>query len=302
MAIQREIWRPDIIEFLERDNEFMRMCVNADEYVVQGKIVHIPQAGTAANIERNRASLPAPITKRTDTDITYTLNEYTSDPILLPDADTKQLSYDKRQSVLRSKFAKMREFVANDMLYEWARNIPAANKLKTTGSSTHTATAPGGTSTRKNLIEADLRAAAKLLNKANVSRDGRYILVDSALLDQLYASLTAAQLYAFKDSVDVKTGIIGKLWGFNIMERSNVLVFDSSDAIKLQEAAGATGDNVAALFWQMDMVERAYGDINLFEQLGAPEFYGDIYSCNAYLGGRARREDNIGVGVLIADA
>lgn len=302
MAIQRELWRNDIIEFLEKDNEFMRLCVNADEFVIQGKVVHIPQAGTPANIERNRSILPAPIDKRVDHDITYILDEYTSDPILLPDADTKQLSYDKRNSIIREKFKLMREFCGNDMLYKWAVNVPTASKLKTSGSSTHTATAPGGTSTRKNLIEADVRAAAKLLNKQNVMKDGRFLLLDSDLLDQLFASLTAAQLYAFKDTADVKNGIVGRLWGFNILERSSVLVLDSSDVLKLQEAAGSTGDNVAALFWQRDMVERAYGDINLFEQIGAPEYYGDIYSCNAYLGGRARRDDNQGVGLIIADA
>lgn len=299
---QKEVWRPDIIEFLEKDNEFLKYCVNADEHVVDGKIIYIPQAGTPANIVKNRQVLPAPITKRTDTTVLYELDEYTSDPILLTKNDSMWLSYDKRASIIREKMKRMAEDIPTDMLYNWAKNVPAASKIKTTGSSTHTATAPSATSTRKNLIEADVRAAQALLNKASVSKNGRYLLVDSDLLNQLFDSMTAAQKYAFKESVDVQNGVIGRLWGFNILERGTVLVADTSDVLKTKEAAGATTDNVAALFWQADMVERAYGNIELFENIGDATHYGDIFSAIAFAGGRARRADNIGVGLIIAYA
>lgn len=301
MALQKEVWRPDIIEFLEQDNEFMRYCFDADEFVVQGKIVHIPNAGTPANIVKNRQVLPAPITKRTDVDVTYELDEYTSDPILLTKADSMWLSYDKRASIIREKMKRMAEDIPTDMLYNWAKNVPTAMKVKTTGS-THTATAPSATSTRKNLTEKDVRAAQALLNKASVSKKGRYLLVDSDLLNQLYDSMSAVQMYAFKEAIDVKNGVVGRLWGFDILERGSVLVADTSDVLKTKEAAGATTDNVAALFWQRDMVERAYGTIDLFENPGDATYYGDVFSAIAFASGRARRNDNIGVGLIIADA
>lgn len=299
MAIQKELWRPDIIEFLEKDNEFINFCVNADEYVLQGKVVHIPQAGTPANVVRNRATLPATVVKRTDTDITYTLDEYTSDPILLPDADTKQLSYNKRESLIREKMKKMKEFVGDDILYHWAKNIPASNKLPVTGTATHTATGDGATGNRKNMAKADIRKAQTLLNKQNCPKSGRYMLLSDDQLDQLLADLDTHETYSFERGVNLKEGIIGRLYGFDFMTRSTVLQLGADGTVKLQDAATATDDNVAALFWQRDMVERAYGDIDLFEDLGNPQYYGDIYSCITYFGGRARRSDNKGVGALV---
>jgi hypothetical protein len=301
-GVQKEIWRPEIIGFLEQDNQFLRHCVNADEYVQDGKIVYIPQAGTPATIVKNRQQLPAPIAKRTDSVIFYELDEYTSDPILLTASDAAWLSYDKRQSIIREKMKKMEEDIPTDMLYNWAKNVPTANKLKTSGANT-LGTAPSATGNRKAFTQADVRAAEVLLNKQNVARQGRYMLVDSDMLNQLMDSLTAAQMYAFKDSVDVANGTVGRLFGFTILERGSVLVAAASgDVVKTKEAAAATDDNATILFWQSDMVERAYGNIELFENNNDPTFYGDIMSCLAFAGGRARRSDNKGVGLLIADA
>src|SRR3546814_5806807 len=68
MAIQKEIWENDIVEGLWGDNQFLQKAYNDDESVLQGKVVHIPQAGTAPDVEKNRSSLLASVTKRTDVD------------------------------------------------------------------------------------------------------------------------------------------------------------------------------------------------------------------------------------------
>lgn len=300
-GLQKEIWRPEIIGFLEMDNEFMRYAKDESANVHDGKIVYIPNAGTAANIVKNRQQLPAPITKRTDGLVFYELDEYTSDPILITRADADYLSYDKRQSIISEKMKKMEEDIPTDMLYNWAKNVPTVYKLKTTGANT-AATAPSATGNRKAFTEADVRAAQTLLNKQSVSKRDRYMLIDSDLLNQLEDSMTQTQKYAFKDAVDVTNGIIGRLWGFNILERGATLVANGSDAVKTKEAAAATDDNVATLFWQKDMVEKAYGTIELFDENGKAAYYGDLLSCLCNAGGRARRLDNKGVGLLLADA
>ena len=101
MAIQKEIWEKSIVEGLFAPNSFLSKAFNADEYVEAGKIVHIPQAGAASKVEKNRTSLPATVKQRTDTDKTFELAAFTTDPVLIPDADKVELSYNKRESVLR---------------------------------------------------------------------------------------------------------------------------------------------------------------------------------------------------------
>jgi hypothetical protein len=75
MAIQREIWERAIVEGLFADNSFLSKAYNADEYVNNGKVVHIPQAGAASSVSKNRTSKPATAKQRTDTDLTFTLAE-----------------------------------------------------------------------------------------------------------------------------------------------------------------------------------------------------------------------------------
>ena len=87
MAIQKEIWEKSIVEGLFAPNSFLSKAFNADEYVEAGKIVHIPQAGAASKVEKNRTSLPATVKQRTDTDKTFELAAFTTDPVLIPDAD-----------------------------------------------------------------------------------------------------------------------------------------------------------------------------------------------------------------------
>ena len=91
MAIQKEIWMAAIVEGLFASNSFLSKAFNADEYVNNGKIVHIPNAGAASGTKKNRTNLPATVTKRTDIDVTFPLDEYTTDPVLIPNADTVEL-------------------------------------------------------------------------------------------------------------------------------------------------------------------------------------------------------------------
>ena len=101
MAIQKEIWAAAIVEGLFASNSFLSKAFNADEFVNQGKVVHIPQAGAPSGVEKNRSKLPASVDRRVDDDVTFPLEEFTTNPVRIPHADTVELSYDKRESVLR---------------------------------------------------------------------------------------------------------------------------------------------------------------------------------------------------------
>lgn len=297
MAVNKEMWRPDIIESLYKSNAFLLRSFNADDMVVGGRIVHIPQAGAPSSVERNRINLPAPIVKRADTDIVYVLDEYTSDPRLITDIDKKELSYDKRASVIREDTGKMMEVSGDNMLYNWSVNIPAASKVLTTGASA-TGTAPGATGNRKIITEADLRKAQLLLNNQNIAKEGRVMILPANFLDQLMSDNNLK--YAFQQVIDLKAGQVGRLYGFDLYERSTVIVETTGGVVKLPEAASATDDNECAVFYQENTVERALGDVDIFDNPGKAEYYGDVVSFLLRLGGRNRRLDNKGLGYITA--
>lgn len=289
MAVQVELWQPLIIEQLFKDNPFLTRAKNADEYVNAGKIVHIPQSGGPADVERNRVTTPAVAVKRTDTDIVYILDEYTTDPVHIPHADTVELSYDKRSSVVRENTSNLTEVVADNCLYNWAVNIPSASKLATSGSD------DGGG--KKLLTEADILAAQYLLNKQNVPKQGRVMLITSEMLRDLLSD--EKMKYAFQQVVNLPEGVIGRLYGFDIMERSSVIRVDNADAPKLPEAADAGTDKQCAMFWQQEMVERAMGDVVMFDDYSNPLYYGDLYSFLMRFGGRSVRGDHKGHGLIM---
>ncbi|MDX9747412.1 MAG: phage capsid protein [Paludibacter sp.] len=302
MAIQKEIWENDIVEALWANNQFLQYAFNADQYVLAGKVVHIPQAGTSVSVSTNRSSLPASVTTRTDTEINYSLDELTSEPIRIPNADTVELSYDKRNSVLSDTKMSIAEAAALNLLFKW-NPTASGNIIRTTGSAVaaHTDSATGN---RKAFSVADVKAAQKQFNKWNIPTNDRYMLIDADMYDQLTADLSATQYRDFSAALDVSNGVVGKLYSFNIMMRSSVARYTnaSTPVPVLWSAAGDAAHNAAALCWHKNSVERALGMVNFFEDLGNPTYYGDIYSALVRVGGRIRRNDAKGVLAIVQAA
>ena len=299
MAIQKEIWTNHIQANLFKDNEFLNYAFNADQYVLEGKVVHIPNAGSTATIVKNRTSLPATVSQRTDVDITYSIDEFTTDPILIPNADTVELSYDKLSNVLSEYEAALRQLVADWMLYNW-RAENSTSIVRTTGANV-TAHLPSATGTRKKFTLADVKSARLLLNKQNVPKDDRYLIIDSDMYDQLMDELNISTYREASKDLDLPKGVIGKIYGFYLMERTTVGVANNAGTPVIQTpgTAGAATDNGVAFAWQKNTVERALGTIDFFENLGDPTYYGDIYSALVRMGGRKRRNDQKGVCAII---
>lgn len=296
MAIQKEIWAQSIVEGLFASNSFLSKAFNADEYVNAGKIVHIPQAGAASKVEKGRSTLPAAVKTRTDTDVTFTLSEFTTDPVRIPHADTVELSYDKRNSVLRQDKLALMDKVAEDFLFNWS---PAAdNTLVTTGGEVEAYT-PNATGKRNGLSRADVLSLMTKFNKENIPQEGRYLLLDAMMYSQLLSDLTANENSAFLASADAQNGILGKLFSFNVMMRSQSALYTTAKAPKKWSDTGAATDLAAALAWHDQAVCRALGDVEAFENERDATYYSDIYSFLVRAGGHIMRSDSKGVYALV---
>ncbi len=302
MAIQREIWQDHIEGNLFKNNEFLLASTDAGQYVLQGRVVHIPQAGAQPNIQKNRSSLPATVVQRTDTDITYSLDEYTTDPILIPYAETIELSYNKRESVLSEYQSSLRQTIADNILVSWSP-AGATSMLRTTGGAVATHLA-GTTGNRKLFTSKDLKAAQLQLNKQNVPMENRYALISADMFQQLTDDLSITEYRDFSAAYNVKDGVLGRLFGFNIMMRSGVVTYtnDTTPVVNAYGASAAVTDNDAVLCWQTDALERAVGNIKFFERIDDPSYYGNVYSISVRMGGRLRRSDAKGVMAIIQAA
>lgn len=306
MPLQPEIWEADIVGNLYKDNEFMQYATNADQHVVGGRAVHIPNANLGSNVVRNRTTLPATVQKRTDTDVVYALDEFTSDPILIPNIDNLQLSYDKRASVMAEDQATIKQVQADWLLYSWVQNVTANQIIRTTGAASGT-TLAGATGNRKLFTKYDLLQAKIAMDNQLIPSTDRYALLSAEAMAQLLQDKDLA--VNFNQYADLANGIVGNVYGFKLMMRPASVRFtngpgsgNTTPAPKAPDAVTATDDNGVSICWHKSAVERALGAVKMFEQTNHPQFYGDVYSFLVMLGGRARRNDGKGIVCIVEAA
>jgi len=298
MAVQKEIWQRTIIEGLFADNSFLSKAVNDDIYVNEGKKVHIPNAGAPSGVVVDRSQLPAAVQKRTDVDVDYTLHELTTNPILIPYADMVELSYNKRNSVIDQDRKELIFKAAEAVLANWLPGL--ANRVNTTGQGVPAWT-PSATGLRKKITPADVAALQLRMNADNVPQTDRYLLLDANMYQQLLDGMTQTQAIGFFQAADVKRGVMGMLYGFEVMVRSTVYRFAADGTLKAIDAAGAATDLAGGLAWQRDSLSRALGEVIMFDQVNNPEYYGDVYSFLVRVGGAIRRYDKKGVYAIVTD-
>ena len=298
MAVQKEIWQRTIVEGLFADNLFISRAVNDDMYVNEGKKVHIPNAGAPSGVELDRSVLPATVYKRTDQDVDYTLGELTTNPILIPYADMVELSYNKRNSVIDQDRKELIFNACEAILKKW---FPGpANVVNTTGQGVPAWT-PSATGLRKKITPADVAALQLRMNADNVPVTDRFLLLDANMYQQLLDGMTQTQAIGFFQAADVKRGVMGMLYGFEVMMRSTVYRFAADGTIKDYGADGAATDQAGGLAWQRESLSRALGEVKMFDQIDNPLYYGDVYSFLVRVGGAIRRYDKKGVYAIVTD-
>lgn len=293
MALNKEIWVHDIVEGFVPNDSFLAKSVDHSEYV-NNRTVHVPQAGAEPNTTKNRSSFPATIKTRTDSELTYDLDIYDVEPLRVQNLADVELSYDKRQSMLRQSKRKLQRDVAIDTLKKW---VPSGvTVLVTAGAAEDAHIHSAATGQRKSMTKKTVLEARMQFDLDDVPDDGRYMLLDAVMYNQLLNDLTNAETNSFLAGADSVSGIIGTLYGFKFMKRSSVLTLTAGGALK-------TGTNLAtdcagALAWQEDCVSRALGNVEMYEAIKDPTYYGDIFSYAVRAGGKYIREDKKGV-VLI---
>lgn len=297
MALQVEIWVKSIIEGLFANNTFAARSVDHSEFVNE-KTVHVPNAGAAPNVEKNRTVFPANVTERKDVDLIYQMDEFTVDPVRIPHAEQVELSYNKRESVTRQSRRKLAQDIHDSIIYNW---IPEGVKVVETLGEAVAAHIKEATGNRKRMTKQTVEELQTLFDEQDIPEEGRCILLDARMYNQLLNSLTDAERNGFLVCADPARGVIGKYLGFDFYKRSKVAKVATDGALKPWSAANAATDCAAGLAWHEDCVSRALGDSLLFDDQGNPLYYGDIISFLQRAGGKSIRADKAGV-VLIRQA
>jgi hypothetical protein len=306
MALIKEIWVADVQEALNRNADFLPFSIDDSAYVAFGT-VHIPQSGSNPTVVKNPATFPLQINERTDTDRTYSLDQFALEPTLITNLDELQISYDKRQSVLGQQISTLTQRIGDEVAIKWTAT-GATNLIGTTGAAVATALAPGATGTRKAVTLADIASLASKLDKDNVPRGNRKLLMSTDMFWELFAisDVIRASYNGFQNQGNVlQTGTVAQLYGFDIMMRPVVSVFaNSATSPKAFGAATATSDNLACIAFHSTTVRRALGSMTPLYNAGSngnglPEYLGSIFNMEVMLGAAIGRADMKGVAALV---
>jgi hypothetical protein len=295
MALQTEVWVADIMDTLFYENEFLNLAVDHSSYVTN-KTVHIPQAGGNPTVVKNRTEDVADIQRRTDTELTYSLDNYTTDPYLVKDIENLQISYDKRQSIQGQHIATIGDTIAVETLQKWAVSPSTTHVLRTSGGTTGMLPHATATGTRNLLVTNDFARAAAIMDIDKVPKAGRFSVVPTAMFYGLFsdAELVNQQALIGKDMLVM--GVVAKLMGFNIITRGEVVRYTSAttNTIRAAAAAAAATDCAGAVCFSRFMVSQALGEVKVYYNAGEARSYGDLMSTEVNHGASVLRAANVG--------
>lgn len=266
MPLQKEIWIDSILNGLFAENSFLNYSVDHSEFV-SNHVVHVPNAGKESKVEMDRASRPATVSKRDDSELTYQLHEFTTDPVLIENAEEVELSYNKRESVISVDRAHLQEKVGEYILSQWMPTKDS-QKLKVTGKVT----------------AGNISALQRAFNKAKIPQMERVILLGADAYGDLLDNLTTSQASAFLACADAQKGVVGNLYGFSFLDPRYAL------------------DGALGLAWHAKYVCRALGEVKMFEETDSPTYYGSMFSFLLRAGGAKMETDEKGVMSLVANA
>lgn len=262
MPLNREIWVPSIIGHLHQTNTVLAKSVDHSEYI-DGKTVHVPNAGAAAKIGKNVKKLPLDVSSRTDLDLSYKIDDFKIYPIVITDAEQVELSYNKRESITAESRSKLYDEVTSDTVAKW---VSGAKPVAKSGS-----------------IKDDIKAAAKQFAKDRVPKGERYIMLTEDGYYDFLEELSDKEQFAFSASADAEKGVLGKFYGFEF-----------ADEFYLPK-------DVSMMAWQKQSLSHAIGDLKIYDTEGDPTYYGDVISGELRAGGAAIRSDKKGIYVVDAD-
>lgn len=298
MGLQKEIWVADIKETLHQGSEFIMAGTDYSAFV-ENKTVHVPQSGAGSTIVKNRSSLPATIAQRTDTELTFSLNEYTTDPVLITDLDELQTSYLKRQSVLGQHTNILNERIGTEVAYEWTPSGSAGLVLRTTGSATSELPHSTATGTRLKITKEDIARMARKLDDDNVPTNDRFLVLPTAMYYELFG-IDALLRNDFARVADQTTGAVNEIFGFKVFKRPTTVMFDNATA-GAKKAVGASAsatDCLGAFAFQKQAVAQALGSIKVFAEIDKVDYYGSVFSALLMHGASKLRTDNKGIVAL----
>lgn len=294
------------------DNSFYKKSVQETGIADTVETVERPYQGTIGKAKTGQpASLPLQVNIAEDGKDSYNTTLVYAPPIAVDLPGEFALNYNKRQAKQQQQASIINVKCADIAAVNWGPTN-AAQIMKTSGSSRASnviASTGSAIANRKAVTKNDLIAVQNLLMRMNVSgMNGQYW---GLVTPDFYSDLMKiAEFVDFEKTgqlTKLQEGIVGRILGMNIIVRSTEdshtgLVYSNAYAKKTLDAAVASTDCPAALFWNDKLVASAEGVLKTSINPNAPGYLGaTIIESWVRFGAAHARYDQKGVVALLEE-
>jgi hypothetical protein len=299
MGVNREIWAREFAKNLFPDNSHISKMRNEDDKV-SFKTVHRLQSGAVPTVLLDDTSVRIDATERADTVVKYDLHEFKTVPSSIKWSRQEWSSADVRADIQGDHVGQLDTRATDFITYANAATGGANNNIVRTTGGARPAGASLATGNRKAFTKTDLRKARALMNKMNVPKENRYCVLPAEFEDDLLSDDQVLNSQ-FMNMGNLPEGVIGKLYGFNIMTRASVATYTTGLVPKSPFATGAATDHSAAFCFQTQFAAAALGAVKVFYNADDPNHHGDVFSAAIIAGGSKVYENERGIVCIVED-
>lgn len=230
LALKNTLAEAELIKNFRHDNSWLSELASKPQWV-NNDTIKIPKRGLAPNVLINNNVYPIVSNKREDGYIVLSLDKYDTENTTVTDDELYALPYDKLGDVQQQHREELEDKTAEMGLYSIAPDNSAATPvLVTTGEDDGTG--------RKRLTAKDLINFKNTLDKMNVPKDGRVlVLCSDHVADLLIEDLTFKTRYQ-----DANGGqITNNYYGFKLYESTYSPKYDAATKKRLAFGSAAVG-------------------------------------------------------------
>jgi hypothetical protein len=293
MSVFNEIFSKEVEKKMYDSNAYLSHMKNMTDFL-QGRTVHIPNYthDSSAQIEVNGSTYGFDATQTTETDLTFNIDSYRVLPFQVTNFDELSTNYNKFQIVTEHAIADLTDVVSKTILNKLSSDVDASRKVLTSGATGVLNSADSSTGVAT-LSYKDILTIGQKMNEDNLPQDGRYILLDATMYNELLQDDAIRNANDFGQAT-LPTGVVKTVGGINIMLKNEIATADlAGDVIPVGQAPIGT-DLRVAYAWHSTVIMTAKSGTQVYTDTQNPFKFGSVVSSEIFMGCVNPRTDNKG--------
>ena len=315
------MYSAEIAKYFNPDNSFLKFSKQDSRFAGKGKTMKLPQSAgnptvtkgkfNAETLANGDHSATGTVTVRRNTNKTYTIEYFGTDPQVINFPEETELSYNSRQDMLEAHANAIQNEIADYAIIEWALDDNTEGYIIDSTGTQRLSEVDSATNVL-GIAKKDINNAVAILKSQKLPKGSKlYALPTPQQYNDLVKELDIDYLKGGFTKM-VEDGIVGKIGGVFILDprisdagNYNVL-YDTQTGgagtytkIALGGAVDGTTDANAMPIWSDKLMYRAEGSPKVYSWMNSPIYKGDVYASEVRFGATRGRSDNKGIVMIV---